>query len=275
MHSDASLMNSQYGRSNLMERITTAVERAGKSLEHLSLDDLALFDELHAGGREATRALANLAGLQPGKHILDVGSGIGGPARTLASEYGCQVVGLDITEEFVEVATTLTGKVGLSNQVTFRQGSALNLPFDEGTFDVVWSQNTFMNIEDKETAIKEAARVLRPEGIFALETILAGGKDGLEYPVFWADQADISFLATPEELRRLMTQAGLIELEWKDFTQWALEAARRQQVIRPEDRPVLGRQVVLEDVPIKGRNTLRGLEQGQIIDIRAIFRRTP
>lgn len=274
MHSDASLMSSQYGRSNLMERITTALERAGKSLEHLSLDDLALFDELHAGGRDATRALANLAGLQPGKHILDVGSGIGGPARTLASEYGCQVVGLDLTEEFVEVATTLTGKVGLGDRVTFRQGSALNLPFNDGTFDVVWSQNTFMNIEDKETALKEVGRVLRSEGIFAIQASLAGSNEGLEYPLFWANHPDISFLTTPEELRRLMAQAGLIQLEWEDITQRAIELSRRQQAIRPEDRPPLGLSVIYDDVPIKSRNTLRGLEQGQMIDISAIFKRT-
>lgn len=267
-------MSSQYGRSNLMERITTALERAGKSLEHLSLDDLALFDELHAGGRDATRALANLAGLQPGKHILDVGSGIGGPARTLASEYGCQVVGLDLTEEFVEVATALTGKVGLGDRVTFRQGSALNLPFNDGTFDVVWSQNTFMNIEDKETALKEVGRVLRSEGIFAIQASLAGSNEGLEYPLFWANHPDISFLTTPEELRRLMAQAGLIQLEWEDITQRAIELSRRQQAIRPEDRPPLGLSVIYDDVPIKSRNTLRGLEQGQMIDISAIFKRT-
>jgi ubiquinone/menaquinone biosynthesis C-methylase UbiE len=275
MNEYATSINSQYGQSNLIEKITKALERAGKNLDHLNLDDLAPFDELHAGGRDATRALAKLAGLQPGMNVLDVGSGIGGPVRTLASEFSCQVVGIDLTNEFVEAATMLTGKVSLSHRVSFRQGSALNLPFNDGTFDVVWSQNTFMNIEDKETAIREAIRVLRPEGILAIETNLAGSQDGLEYPVFWANHPGISFLITSEEFRGLMTRAGLIELKWEDVTQWAIEGARRQQAIRPEERPLLGLNVIYEDVPLKARNTLRGLEEGQITDIRAVYKRTP
>lgn len=275
MNSYATSINSQYGQSNLIERITKALGRAGKNLDHLSLDDLAPFDELHSGGKNATRALADLAGLQPGTSVLDIGSGVGGPARTLASEYGCQVVGIDLTDEFVEAAALLTDKVGLRDRVTFRKGSALDLPFGDGTFDVVWSQNTFMNIEGKEAAIGEAVRVLRPEGILAIETMLAGSKSGLQYPVFWANNPDISFLTMPEEFRRFMTQAGLSELKWENVTQQAIEGARRQQAIPPEERPLLGLNIIYDDVPVKATNTLRGFQEGQIIDIRAVYRKTP
>jgi SAM-dependent methyltransferase len=275
MESYSTSVNNQYGQTNLGRRIISALESVGKNAQDLTLDDLALFDELHAGGRDATRALADLAGLQTGMRIIDIGSGVGGPARTLASEYGCQVVGIDITDEFVEAASMLTDKVRLGNNVTFQTGSALELKFEDELFDAAWSQNMLMNIEDKETAIKEAARVVRPEGILAIETIMAGSKDGLEYPVFWANTPDISFLTTPEEFRRLMAQAGLIELEWQDVTQRAIEGARRQQETPPEERPPLGIDVIYENVPVKGRNTTKGFEDGKILDIYAVYRRAP
>lgn len=275
MDSYSTPINSHYGQSNLSGRIVKALKGAGKDLEDLSLDDLALFDELHAGGRDSTRALANLAGLQPGMSVLDVGSGVGGPARTLASEYGCSVIGIDITDEFVQAAAMLTDRIQLNDSVTFRTGSALELPFEDEAFDVVWSQNSFMNIEDKEAAIREAVRVVRPDGILAIEAIVAGSKNGLEYPVFWANTPDISFLTTPEEFRRLMTQAKLIELEWENVTQRAIEGGRRQQAIPSEERPILGIDVIYENVPVKARNTMRGFEEGQIMDINAVYRRAP
>jgi SAM-dependent methyltransferase len=275
MDSYASLINSQYGQSNLIGRIYKALAGVGKDLENLSLDDLAEFDQLHGGQRAGTRALANLVGLQPGMSVLDIGSGLGGPARTLASEYGCQVVGIDLTDEYVEAATALSDKVRLSDRVSFRRASALSLPFEDDAFDVVWSQNVFMNIEDKGAAIREAARVLRPHGILAMEIILAGGKDGLEYPVLWADHPDISFLTPPDEFRGFMTQAGLIELAWEDVTQRALESVRKRQALPPEEQPMLGIDVYTENVPTKGRNTLRGLAEGQLMDIYAVYRRAP
>jgi SAM-dependent methyltransferase len=200
---------------------------------------------------------------------------LGGPARTLASEYGCQVVGIDLTEEYVEAAAALTDKVRLSDKVSFRKGSALHLPFEDDAFDVVWSQNVFMNIEDKAAAIREAARVLRPQGILAMEIMLAGGKDGLEYPVLWADHPDISFLIPPDEFRGLMTQAGLIKLEWEDVTQRALESVRKRRALPPEEQPMLGIDIYTENVPTKGRNTMRGLEEGQLMDTYVVYRKTP
>lgn len=275
MDNYASLINSQYGQLNLIDRIYKALEEIGKDPENLSLDDLAEFDQLHGGQREGTRALASLAGLRPGMKVLDIGSGIGGPARTLASEYGCQVIGIDLTEEYVEAAAALTDKVRLSDKVSFRKGSALHLPFEDEAFDVVWSQNVFMNIEDKATAIREAARVLRPQGILAMEIMLAGGMDGLEYPVLWADTPDISFLTLPDEFRGFMTQAGLSELEWENVTQRALESVRKRRALPPEEQPMLGIDIYTDNVPTKGKNTMRGLEGGQLLDIYAVYRKTP
>jgi ubiquinone/menaquinone biosynthesis C-methylase UbiE len=137
MSAYAHAINQLYGQAELSAKILTALREAGKDLEALRRDDLASFDEQHDGGRETTRELARLTGLRAGMHVLDVGSGLGGPARTLAVEFGCQVTGLDLTEEFCQAATMLTACVGLQERTTFHHGSALDLPFEEATFDAV------------------------------------------------------------------------------------------------------------------------------------------
>ena len=261
------LLNAHYGRSNLAESILDSLEAAGVAAGRISTDILALFDELHAGGRIATRALAELAGLRSGMKVLDVGSGVGGPARTLAHEYGCFVTGLDITDEFVKAARLLSDMVQLEGHVSFQTGNALELPFADESFDVVWSQNTLMNIEDKEAAVKEASRVVRKEGVLVIETILAGAGAGLKYPTFWANRSDISFLINADAFRSIMSDAGLLELNWVDVTPQVIEGARKQH----KTRLPLGLEVIYEDVPVKGRNTMSGFEQGQIIDVYAVY----
>lgn len=154
-------INRHYGGTDISARILAALQEAGRDVNALTRDDLAAIDEFHSGGREATRRLAQLTGLSKGMHVLDVGSGVGGPARTLAAEFGCKVTGLDLTEEFCRAATMLTERLGLGDRVTFRYGNALDMPFDNGIFDVVWTQNTLMNIENKRRLFKEVYRVLR------------------------------------------------------------------------------------------------------------------
>jgi SAM-dependent methyltransferase len=130
-----------YARGGLLDRILAVLEKAGKDLERLTIDDLSPIDELHSRRRRATVELAELLAPKPGDSVVDVGSGLGGPARYLASFYGCRVTGVDLTPEFVAVATELARLTGLSDRVGFRQGSALQLPFANDTFDLAWSQN--------------------------------------------------------------------------------------------------------------------------------------
>jgi len=273
MQDYAHAINSQYGTRNLSEKILAALAASGKNLDALTLDDLASFDELHSGGRESTRALANLAGIQAGMQVLDIGCGIGGPARTLASEFGCRVVGIDITKEFVIAAEMLTAKVGLGDKVSFRDGNALDLAFEDEAFDVVWSQNAIMNIRDKTAVAMEARRVLRSEGFFALATVLEGGEAGLHFPVFWADDPKINFLVSPEDLRRLLSNAGLIELEWQDVTYRAIESSPNRQPAAAADPPALGVDLLFNDVSLKRENTMRGLLMGQLVNIFAVYAR--
>ncbi|MHC4487456.1 MAG: class I SAM-dependent methyltransferase [Planctomycetota bacterium] len=267
-------INKQYGQADLSAKILDTLEGAGKNLDTLTPDDLALFDQLHAGGRDATRALATMANLRPGMHVLDIGSGVGGPARTLAAEFGCQVIGLDLTETFCEIAEILTAKIGLSDQVTFRQGSALDLPFDDESFDVVWTQNTIMNIANKAKVFEEAHRVLKPEGILPLEAIMMGSWPEILYPVFWANDASVSFVIPPEEFQQLMAATGFEELIWVDVTAQVIEGASRQQAAAPAEPPPLGLHLVYDNVPEKGANTMRCFKEGRIIDIQAVYARS-
>jgi ubiquinone/menaquinone biosynthesis C-methylase UbiE len=149
-------INRHYGNIDLRARILDRLRWAGKNPRALTRDDLASFDEFHSGGLTSTRELARLACLKPGMQILDAGCGIGGPARTLAAEFDGFVVALDLTEEFCQAAAMLTALVGLSDRVVFQQADALALPFRDRQFDVVWSQNTIMNVPDKAKLFREA-----------------------------------------------------------------------------------------------------------------------
>ena len=164
---------SHWEREQLAESILAALAAAGKNLDALTIDDLAITDQFHGGGKPATVRLARLFGAAPGQRVLDVGGGLGGPARTLAVEFGCRVTVVDLTESFVRAARVLTARLGLDDRVSHHVGDALDLRFDDGAFDVVWTQNSGMNIADKARLYAGFHRVLRPGGLLA-----AAGADG-------------------------------------------------------------------------------------------------
>lgn len=269
-------INRHYGAADLSARILERLRAAGKDPATVTRDDLATFDEFHTGGRESTRELARLAAIRPGMRVLDVGGGIGGPARTLAAEFGAAVVGLDLTEEFCRAATTLTELVGLADRVTFRHGNALAMPFEDGRFDVVWSQNSIMNVPDHARLFAEMHRVLVPGGTLALEAVFAGPVEGVIFPTFWASAPELNFLMAPAAARALLGTARFREVLWEDTTADTLEHARRRQPppAAPEAAPALGRDtIVLEDVARKIENAVRNLEEERIATARAVLRR--
>jgi len=149
-------------------------------------------------------------------HVLDIGCGVGGPARYLAATFGCRVTGVDLTAEFIAVAQMLTARCHLDHFVDFRQANALDLPFADASFDMVWCQNVTMNIEDKAAFYREVARVLKPGGRFTSTEMAAGPAGEPYYPQPWARQPEISFLVPQEEMRAAMEAAGLRVLEWRD-----------------------------------------------------------
>ena len=212
-------VETHYTRQDLGGIILAALKRAGKDIDHLTPDDLAPVDEFHGGQRQATIRLADLLGFRGGERVLDIGSGIGGPSRFLASRYGCQVTGIDLTAEFCRVAEMLTRLTGLTEKVRYRQGNALDLPFEDTSFDVVWSQNASMNIADRDRLYSEMHRVLQPGGRLALQEVVAGPGGEPHYPVPWAREANISFLLTAGATRAKLEAAGFRVVTWQDTTQ--------------------------------------------------------
>lgn len=264
-----------YGQNDMEAKILTALENAGKNINTLTRDDIASFDEFHFGGREETRTLAKLAQLKNGMHVLDVGSGIGGAARTLAGEYGCQVTGLDLTEEYCRAAEMLTNRVGLGDRVTFHQGSALDMSFKDESFDAAWLQHVSMNIEDKRQLFDAIHRVILSGGRLAMHEIMEGPTPNVLYPVFWANNESISFLKQPDEIRELLAENGYSEIEWNDVTERTLKLTRKRHDEAAESATPLGLNVIVPlDVPKKVANSLKNLEEGRIVVIQAVFERT-
>jgi SAM-dependent methyltransferase len=197
-----------YGRGDIGASILTALAAAGKDLDRLTPADLAPIDEFHTRGREATRELAERAGVRPGTRVLDAGSGVGGPSRYLAAEFGCHVVGVDLSAEFCEVAAMLADRVGLAHLVEYRQGDIAALPLDDGEFDIVWTQHAAMNVPEKAAMYAEFSRVIRPGGTLALYDVIAGPAGEAIFPQPWAREPAYSFLPSLEELRGHLDDAG-------------------------------------------------------------------
>ena len=172
-----------YTRQRLTDTILQAVKQTAPDVDHLTARDFAALDEFPVGGLEVTRELANQMELHPGLRLLDAGTGIGGPARHFAEEHGCKVTGVDLTEEFIEVAKNLTRIAELDRLVEFRQASALALPFEPETFDGAYMIQAGMNIADKAGVCRQVRRVLKPGGLFAVFDIVRTGDGAIRYPV--------------------------------------------------------------------------------------------
>ena len=235
MSQSSVVMRGHYDQAGLLERILAGLKALGKDLDSLTHEDLAPADEFHSQGRTATRALAELAQIPPGSRVLDVGSGLGGPARYLAATRNCNVTGIDLTPEFCAVANELSRLTRLADRTRFQVGDALELPFEDAQFDVVWTIQMQMNIQDKRRLYAGFARVLKPGGLFVCQDICAGNGAPLDLPVPWASLPEQSHLSDSESLGGLVRGAGLRERVWRDITQEVV-AARRPSRPRPRHR---------------------------------------
>ena len=211
-----------YGTADLTERIDRALKQAGLDDGSLTWPDLAPLDQFHVRGLAATKELAEGLRLEAGTTVIDVGCGLGGPARYLAATHGCRVTGIDLSRRFIDVAQTLSERVGLSASVTFRRADALDLPFADHTFDHAWTQHVAMNITDKDRFYANIRRVLKPAGRLAIYDVVAGDVEPLIFPVPWARQPEISFVITTEMMRDVLAKAGFEEISWADKTDAAI-----------------------------------------------------
>lgn len=212
---------SHYGQPELLLSILNGLKASGIEPDAITPEDLAPVDEFHTAGRQSTLKALNYLDLKAGMNVLDAGCGIGGTSRVLASEYGCQVSGVDLTPEYIETAKALTEMMGLSDQCSFHTGSVLELPFPDNSFEAAVTFHVAMNIEDRSKLYSEVARVLKPGFRFCLFDIMKGPEDGLEFPVPWASVPETSFLKTPDETRDLLEGSGfkiVSEENLRDFS---------------------------------------------------------
>ncbi len=259
-----------YGSARFGDAILAWLTAQGKNTDTLTVDDLAPVDHLHNGGRGATLTLAKMGGLRSGMSGAGLGGGIGGPARMLAVQYGCRVAVVDLTEEFCRVGEMLTAKTGLAERVTFRCASAVDTGLPAGAFDAVWMQNAAMNIQDRPALFREAARLLKPGGVFVFQEIAAGPVQPAVYPLNWASAAEYSFLYRPDDVRGWLAQAGFEERWFEDFTEdtkaerLRLLGAIQQQAAPPGYIPEAQRATIMV-------NLLRCLEEGRLLAIRGVY----
>jgi len=262
-----------YRATGLTERLKTALTALGPADQRFTPEQLGALDQFHTRGIAATAELAKLAGITADMSVLDVGSGVGGPARFLAATHGCRVAGIDLSEPFVEAARYLTGRTGQSGQVSFRTASALQLPFDDGHFDVVLLQHVAMNISERARLYREIRRVLKPGGRFATFDVVSNGAEPL-YPVPWARTPATSFLLTAAATREAIEPAGFRNLAWQDDTEAAKAWFALLRASGAPPSPNLG-VVMGPDFAQLAANLGRNLMEGRLGILTAVFEAAP
>ena len=258
-----------YRATGLTERLKTALMAFGPEDRRLSPDQLGALDQFHTRGLAATTEFARLAGITADMSVLDVGSGIGGPARFLAATYGCQVTGVDLSEPLVDAARYLTERTGQCELVSFDTASALELPFDDGHFDLVLLQHVAMNISDRTRLYREIRRVLKSGGKFAtFDVVLKSGDP--HYPVPWARTPATSFLLTAAATREVIEPAGFRALAWQDDSDSANAWFAQLRASGPPPSPNLG-VVMGPDFVQLTANLARNLTEGRLGILTAVF----
>ncbi len=266
-------VSDHYAHGALIAAIEAALAASGIERDAVTVADLAPVDEFHIGGRAATVELARQLGLAPSDRVLDVGSGLGGAARFLAHEVGCTVTGIDLTEEYVATARTLSGWVGLGDRTAFEHASALAMPFADASFDAAYILHVGMNIEAKADLFAEIARVLAPGGRLGVYDVMRIGDGEMSYPVPWAETGKTSFLATPERYKEALGSAGLDLVDERSRRDWAVEFFRGLHAKGASPAP-LGIHIVMgETAGLKVKNMLDNVTAGIITPVEMIARK--
>ncbi|SDU11206.1 class I SAM-dependent methyltransferase [Desulfobacula phenolica] len=267
-----------YNSDNLTQKIETALIKAKKKLSPIGLKELSPIDQLHTGGARATIDLFKKASLNSNALLLDAGCGIGGSSRLLAQQFNCRVIGVDLADQFINAANFLTRITGLENSVSFQQGSVLDLPFEDSTFDVVLCQHLLMNIENKSTVIKEFSRVLKQDGKLILHEITKGENDTLLYPVPWAGKASISFLESRDIIFAMLEKHGFKTRLSSDETLAAESWWEKVKAVSPRKTPLpeaLSPGIIFGDnAKLFGKNMLANFKNNAICLVEAVLKKS-
>lgn len=273
-----SILNSQieehYFHPDLYNDIINRLKELNVDLNNVTRKDIARVDEFHVRGVEVSRELAKTANINRSK-VLDIGCGIGGPCRMLANEFNCDTIGIDLSNEYVATANSLSELVGLSHKTKFIHGDATNLPFQDNTFEVVWTQHVQVNISDKLKFYSEIDRVLTNNGLFIYYEVFKNGNGEVDYPVPWADDPRISFLEQSSKIDSMLEKLGLIKEQFTDQTENGIIVLERLlDRISKCGTPRLGLNVLMgETTKDKMSNLLNGLKEGKIHLESGVFKK--
>lgn len=261
-------IETHYSAKDIETRILTALRAAGLDPErHLTPEELGALDHFHTGGYRASLRLLELSQIQAGNRVVDIGAGLAGPARMLAVTPGCEVDCIELSPDYCAGAALLNRLTGLEDRVRIYEGSALDQPFADDTFDAAWMQNVGMNIADKRALYEEIFRVLKPGGRFAFQEMAAGEKPTSYFPLPWATHPSDNFLVSIEEMHTLLGECGFV----KEFFE---DASTAQPGGTPEPPPKvqLSLSVYVDNLALKADNAMRSVSEGRIQLVRGVFR---
>jgi cyclopropane fatty-acyl-phospholipid synthase-like methyltransferase len=264
-----------WGKGDVFALIMTALEKASKSTDSLTVEDLAPVDHFHARGFRATVELADRLPVRPHHHILDIGCGLGGPARYLAQRFHCSVSGVDITEAFVVAANKLTALVGLKDRVTIELGDGHQLPYANDTFDGAYAQHVTMSVADRPQFFAEAYRVLKPGAFFALTEHGLGPRGNPHYPLPWSEDGQGAYLVSPADTRAFLEAAGFEDIAIEDTGAKYLAAYRKAMERAAQGTlPPLGVHILMGATALqKTRNAACNIEEGRTHPVQVICRK--
>jgi len=270
-------ISAHYQHGDLLGAIRASISKLGKTIGEVTIDDLAPIDEFHIGGRPATEHLLNQLGISETHRILDVGCGLGGAARFVASRYGIHVTGIDLTQEYIDTGTAMCEWVGLDDQVALQQGSATAMPFADESFDGGYMLHVGMNIEDKELLFREIYRVLRPGSSFGVYDVMRIKDGDLAFPVPWANEPGASSLATPDRYREALNRAGFATSAGNSRRDFALDFFHKLQEKAKASGgpPPLGIHTLMkESAAVKIKNMIDNIATGIIAPVEIIARKS-
>jgi sarcosine/dimethylglycine N-methyltransferase len=264
-------LQTHYSARGIEARILAGIRAAGLNPEQrLSPEELGALDHFHTGGLRASRELLEVAQIRADDRVLDIGAGLAGSARLLATSVGCRVDCIEMSPDYCVGAVLLNRLTGLEDRIKVHEGSALELPFADDSFDVVWMQNVGMNIADKRTLYAEISRVLKPGGRYAFQEMTAGKVATSYFPLPWASEPADNFLVSAEEMQSLLGECGLVAELFEDTSEAHL--SRTVANATPAAAGQLGLAVFVDNLAQKAANARRSLEEGQVRLVRGVFR---
>ena len=276
--SDREAIRRHYATDGIVPRLLAKLRETQGQGVAITVDTLAPLDHYHRGGLASTRHLAEMMEPRPTEQLLDLGCGIGGPARWMAASFGCRVTGIDITPEFCAAARELNALTGMEEYVRILEGDIATPAVGDAVFDKAFSQSALMNVADKAGFCREAFRALKPGGMLVLFMIGTGQTGDLRFPLPFADTSEVSFLSTPEQTRRDLVAAGFDIVDFRDVSDNAVTQQRDYlNRIETEGLPPLGWHVLMGEQRSREMqiNAAHAFIEGRLTELEIVARRRP